>query len=438
MNLEIYNLSRKIAIVLAMFLSLKLFFNGDLLRGILNIFLFLLFYSTSLLYENKYKRITVGYIFIFFVVYISYSFSSCYFTQGLIDELIINGENWPKYDHYYSLYFPTSAIFYIITIIYLKFFVKTKTYNSDVYWKVKHFNFFVGGIVVFILYFISGFQYEFVIPCFVFCLFMILYKKNTILVRWIYFCLIIVLSLICIDIFMMRYKVIGIIFPMLMIYLILTEESKKNSAFKSKLIIIFGLFSIFIYGVLSELYKLNVFYNGNYDVLSVIANPEQLLRFFQNQFERVFSIWIKLGGFIIEHIDRNEFYYGLTYIKFLSEGLGFEYVSLPIITAMYNLSTYAQPGLIAEGYANFHIVGAVLNILIVFLLMEFFIQKYYLNPSIFRLLLTTIPFTKIILDGGSINSAIFLILICIIFNILNFSMSILKYFLKDHRRLIYE
>lgn len=419
MNLEIYKLSRKIAVFMSMFLSFKLLFDGDLWRATLNIFLFLLFYVTSLLYENRYKRITVSYIFIFFVIYIAYTWSPGYFTQKLIDELIANGENWARHDYYYSVYFPSSAIFYIITIIYLKYFVKSKIHVGDIYGRVSHFNFLIGGGVTLILYLILGFQYEFVIPYFAFCFFMFFYKKNTMIVRRVYFCLIILLPLIFVDIFIHRYKVIGIIFPMLMIYLMLTDESKKNSVFKSKLIIILGLFFVLIYGVLSELHKLNVFYSSNYDVLSVIFDGELLSKFIKNQFERVFSVWVTLGGFIIEHVERNEFYYGITYIKFLSEWLGFEYVSLPIITAKYNLSSYAQPGLIAEGYANFHIIGAVLNILVVFFLMEFFIRKYYAKPSVLRLLLMTVPFTKIILDGGSVNSAIYLILICAIFSMLN-------------------
>ncbi len=47
------------------------------------------------------------------------------------------------------------------------------------------------------------------------------------------------------------------------------------------------------------------------------------------------------------------FFHGITYVKSFAGYFGFEYVSLPLLSAKYISASYAQPGLIAEGYANF-------------------------------------------------------------------------------------
>lgn len=97
----------------------------------------------------------------------------------------------------------------------------------------------------------------------------------------------------------------------------------------------------------------------------------------------------------------------------------FDYISLPLITAVYDKAHYAQPGLLAEGYANFGIIGAVINICIVFIFIDFFDRKYCKNPSFINFLYATVPFTKIILDGGTLNSAIYLLVVCVVINIFN-------------------
>ena len=115
----------------------------------------------------------------------------------------------------------------------------------------------------------------------------------------------------------------------------------------------------------------------------------------------------------------NGFYYGITYIKPFAGIFGFQYVSLPIIAAWYDQASYAQPGLLAEGYANFGVIGAALNLLAVFFFMEYTWNKYRRKPSIINLLFAVVPFSQILLDGGTLNSAIYLFALSMFVNIIN-------------------
>ena len=180
-----------------------------------------------------------------------------------------------------------------------------------------------------------------------------------------------------------------------------------------------GVLAGCLYGVVSEVYKLNHDYNGQYQIQDIVTDSQMLFTFFYRQFYRVFAIWIKLGGYIINHAQINGYYFGLTYIKPLAGVFGFQYVSLPLIAAKYDQASYAQPGLLAEGYANFGIIGAAINLLAVFFFMEFTWNRYRRKPSIINLLYTVVPFSQILLDGGTLNSSIYLYIMCMILNMLN-------------------
>lgn len=64
-------------------------------------------------------------------------------------------------------------------------------------------------------------------------------------------------------------------------------------------------------------------------------------------------------------------------------------MSLPLLSAKYISASYAQPGLIAEGYANFGVVGAVINMLIPFAIAEgsltYFLKKRNVLHFVFYL-----------------------------------------------------
>ena len=132
------------------------------------------------------------------------------------------------------------------------------------------------------------------------------------------------------------------------------------------------------------------------------------------QVYRMFGIWIVLGGNIIDYANSAGFFYGITYIKMFAPIFKFEYISLPSISAQLVGANYAQPGLLAEGYANFGVFGAIINMITILIISEICFKRFFIKQNMFNLLIVIIPFTSVLLDGGSVNSTIFNIIIIII------------------------
>ena len=120
------------------------------------------------------------------------------------------------------------------------------------------------------------------------------------------------------------------------------------------------------------------------------------------------AIWCRteLGGNIIQHVKVHGFFHGITYVKSFAGYFGFEYVSLPLLSAKYISASYAQPGLIAEGYANFGVVGAVINMLIPFAIAEESLTYFLKKRNVLALCILSVPYTKLLFDGGTINNMI--------------------------------
>lgn len=113
-------------------------------------------------------------------------------------------------------------------------------------------------------------------------------------------------------------------------------------------------------------------------------------------------------GNIIEYVNAHGFMYGLTYIKPFAFFFGFPYISLPLISAEIINASYAQPGIVAEGYANLGIIGAVINCFIIFIIAEFLLDYYLRKKNMFSLLLVLVTFSQVMLDGGTINSILYM------------------------------
>lgn len=79
-------------------------------------------------------------------------------------------------------------------------------------------------------------------------------------------------------------------------------------------------------------------------------------------------------------------------------------MSLPLLSAKYISASYAQPGLIAEGYANFGVVGAVINMLIPFAIAEGSLTYFLKKRNVLALCILSVPYTKLLFDGGTINN----------------------------------
>ena len=212
-----------------------------------------------------------------------------------------------------------------------------------------------------------------------------------------------------------RFLFIQYIMPLLLIFFLFVAVNDNYKKGKKVVpLLIFGIFVVMAYGMVSELVKLNLYYDRNYNILSEITNFKSIYDSCVRQVYRLFGVWTELGGNIIQHVKVHGFFHGITYVKSFAGYFGFEYVSLPLLSAKYISASYAQPGLIAEGYANFGVVGAVINMLIPFAIAEGSLTYFLKKRNVLALCILSVPYTKLLFDGGTINNMIFGIATCIL------------------------
>lgn len=144
------------------------------------------------------------------------------------------------------------------------------------------------------------------------------------------------------------------------------------------------------------------------DLLYTFASFDTLSYWVDRQIYRIISIWVVLSGNVIEYVNHHGFFYGLTYIKFLASWGGFPYISLPLISAEIIGASYAQPGAVAEGYANFGIIGGAINCFVIFLMAELYLDLYLRKRTILSMLFLFVVFCQVLIDGGTANSVLFL------------------------------
>ena len=203
--------------------------------------------------------------------------------------------------------------------------------------------------------------------------------------------------------------------PLLLIFFLFVAVNDNYKKGKKVVpLLIFGIFVVMAYGMVSELVKLNLYYDRNYNILSEITNFKSIYDSCVRQVYRLFGVWTELGGNIIQHVKVHGFFHGITYVKSFAGYFGFEYVSLPLLSAKYISASYAQPGLIAEGYANFGVVGAVINMLIPFAIAEGSLTYFLKKRNVLALCILSVPYTKLLFDGGTINNMILGIATCIL------------------------
>ncbi len=388
------------------------------MRALMNLSLLVLFLTASYIFEKKYSKITVSYIFVFLVIYMINSLTACAFTEKMIEQMNADKTFGHWVGDYYNLYFFTIVIVYAVILVYLRLTGdKTpETANPDADYPPVYFKNCIAGCILLIgIYFVCNI-YEAIIPVYSYLVHQLFFDKKN---KNKYLILLLVTVAVSWEAVTQRFKFVEIVLPIFFIFLIKNQNHKKINILKVNMIALAGVLAGCLYGVVSEVYKLNHDYNGQYQIRDIVTDSQMLFTFFYRQFYRVFAIWIKLGGYIINHAQINGYYFGLTYIKPLAGVFGFQYVSLPLIAAKYDQASYAQPGLLAEGYANFGIIGAAINLLAVFFFMEFTWNRYRRKPSIINLLYTVVPFSQILLDGGTLNSSIYLYIMCMILNTLN-------------------
>ena len=419
MNKAVFKLTRELAVIFSGMETIVLLNQDYFMRGMMNLFLLILFLTTSHLFEKRYQKISVSYIYVFIVVFIINSLTASAFTPTMIDQMNADKTFGHWIGDYYELYFWTVLIVYAVVMFYLRFSPAPEPAEAEPEedFSPLHSNNCLVGCILLIGIYAVVHIYEAIIPVFAYLVHQLVYDKKHPKGKYIFVMLI--AAAVGREAFTQRFKFVQIMLPIFFIFLIKNKSQKKVNIFKVNVCAMIGVLIGCLYGVVSEVYKLNHDYNGQYRIQDIITNTEMLFTFFYRQFYRVFAIWIKLGGYIIYHTQVNGFYYGITYIKPFAGIFGFQYVSLPIIAAWYDQASYAQPGLLAEGYANFGVIGAALNLLAVFFFMEYTWNKYRRKPSIINLLFAVVPFSQILLDGGTLNSAIYLFALSMFVNIIN-------------------
>lgn len=427
MSNTIYRFTRQLSIIFSTLTSIILFFQGHYFRSVGSIILLVLFFFTSVLYQKRFNVITASYLFIFINLYIVFSLVASYYDCAKIIELDSTGfKNWEKGD-YYPIYFFSVFFAYLCIIVYLKYCCKTRVVRmSDIsITKINVRNMYIGIILTMLIYFTIGRNDIVILPALALIIILLIIDKGRRLLHFIFLLSSLVLFK---TVFFTRYYVIQIVFPAIVSYFMVSKKNEqKYSIGKLYFYFAIGICFVLFYGVVSEMIKLNIFYGGHYTLSSFISSKEKLLLATMRQIYRLFIIWIKDGGYIIYHVKKNGFYFGLSYIKSLASFLDLPYINLPQIAAEYNYSTYSQTGLLAEGYSNFGILGATLNIVFVFLFMEFLRNKFARNPSLVTLSFVAIPFTKILLDGGSLSSGVVLCVVLLIVYFINVLFHFVRY-----------
>lgn len=407
MSSFLYQISRFTAITIVCIF----FFSGIYSFERLYILLFslIIFLINSYLYEKNNKYFNITYSIYFVVVFLSmnigpFSYIHNDIMLSTIDRVPIAIIPQDHYQFYATVYFFVSFFFLIYNCVSVKREVTIDIrQNSQHIIKVM----LASLIFVFPLFIFGGdlFRKSLVaFCCFYFLCFMSkpkgekLYKATMI---GLVLSVAIILSQVT-----WRFVLIQYILPIMYIYVFVLTSKSNSINFYAKFKTILLLMLIGLLAIVSEMHKLGLELS-NLDLISLVSNYELLTHWINRQAYRIVGIWTVLGGNIIDYTDINGFLWGITYIKALSPILGFDYVSLPEISAKLVGANYAQPGLVAEGYANFGLLGSIVNLLMAMILSEYMWCLFIRNQNSLRLLLSILPFTSIIVDGGSINSIVY-------------------------------
>lgn len=424
MTKKMFQVSRLMAIGMVIFVCCNLLMDqkvimldGDILsRCFMAILATVTFWIISVLYEKKRKVFSPGYIFLMVNVFINGLICPCYFTGSRMDAGTREGVIQPQdfWELYLVIYFLTMLVVLIYLLCAKHTTVEIKNEDFIQYNKQDDAAVFLMGIIVFFLNFQFG-ETGVVMYVPILCYFAMRFLWTGGRLN-VYTILAMLAGLYCIyRISYSRYLLVEYVVPILLIYFVLVAVNDNRKRGKKVVpLLIVGVVAVMAYGMVSELIKLNTFWGRDYDLLYEITNFKSIADACARQVYRLFGIWTELGGNIIHHVNINGFYYGLTYVKAFAGIFGFEYVSLPLISAEYISAAYAQPGLLAEGYANFGIIGAVLNLMVPFAIMEGALSWFLKKRDPLAICILTVPFTKILLDGGTINNIIFGIATCIL------------------------
>ena len=424
MTKKMFQVTRAGMVAVTIFICLNLLLDKKVMVGdghiwercALLLISLVVFLAVSVFYEKKRKIFSVGYLFILINVFIDGVLCPGYFTDSRLREMEREGVQEPQ--DFFLLYLGVYFIIMAVILLYLLCLKQTtdEVKQSDFirYKRADDITVFLMGIVILFLNFRLG-TAGLVLYVPVFCYFSVrflcthgnlnLYTVGGLLGGL--YCLYRVRT--------NRFLFIQYIMPLLLIFFLFVAVNDNYKKGKKVVpLLIFGIFVVMAYGMVSELVKLNLYYDRSYNILSEITNFKSIYDSCVRQVYRLFGVWTELGGNIIQHVKVHGFFHGITYVKSFAGYFGFEYVSLPLLSAKYISASYAQPGLIAEGYANFGVVGAVINMLIPFAIAEGSLTYFLKKRNVLALCILSVPYTKLLFDGGTINNMIFGIATCIL------------------------
>lgn len=412
MTKMLFRISRVVALLLGFGMIIYLMEKAYYLRAFIECIMVLTFIGVSFLYERKRKIFSTGYLFVFLVFFITYNLAPCYY----IEENILQRKKLEiqvpsdQFFLYVTIYMICMVI--IVVELMMKKTVKLPikrefTYETDIAVLLMGILFCLPltvymGISMALLY----------VP--VFCYAFLRIKIRNYRLSLAIFIMLAGSVIAILHFIIYRYIMVEYILPIILAYLFVESYTEKAKPGKIICLLFIGVIVIGLYGVVSEVIKLNYFFNKEYDLQLILQNSLALGHYIKSQIYRLFGIWTILGGNIIEYVQENGYFYGITFIKAAAPVFGFPYVNLSVISAKMVGASYAQPGLLAEGYANFGVLGSVLNLLCPYFIAEWCLDYFLKRRSLFAICLLTVPFSKVLLDGGSMNSIIVGMIMCVI------------------------
>lgn len=427
MTRKMFQVSRVALVLITFAVCLSLIFDTRVMllnayvyeRCLMQIICLGLFLWASCLYEKKRKVFSTGYVFLLINVYLNSTVCPCYYTANRLLAMERDAYNMPS-DHY-NIYMMVYFIFMAVVIAYLLCVKHTtediKRYDFIDYKDTDDFAVLAASVLIaWPIMEVTGVSgVMLVAPTLCYFFGRIIYTNYSLSQGLLCMAGLLLGLYGIVRVLDQRYLVIEYLMPLILIFCVFVAvNDNKEKGKKVVPLLCIAIVAVLLYGMVSEIVKLNTYWEKSYDFATEFTNLKSYFDFAANQIYRIFGIWTILGGNIIEHTMLNGYYYGITYIKALAPYLGFEYVSLPVISARYIAASYAQPGLLAEGYANFGILGAVINMLVPFALAETALHFFLKKRNGFWLCMLSIPFVKVLLDGGTINSIIVGAAFCII------------------------
>ena len=426
LHTHLFQLFRHLSVIWFLYILLSSF-SLDLYRIFFGLLGICLYCYVSTLYQNRRYYFTPAFFIYTFLFYISYFFTPFFYDQNRLDTLqLLTNELFP--DDYFILY----SLSFIVVSLFIASYLSCSSLlhiGSDTrltlqYYPLKAEIFIVSIFLIALTHFSTSlFFSKFCLPLFLFYFLRICwfipsfhgFRLPRQLSYGLFFC-----SCSMILYVFYKYGSIRFIFTSYIMTALLASlyiYPIRLTRIRFYVLSSLGLLSVLAYGVFSYALKLVSNYGKDSEIFSnLFLDFDLLFDYVSIQIFRIFGVWMKLSGNIIEILDY-ENYFGLSYLHSIFSFLGLKSIHLPSInSATSSGSSYAQPGLFGESFVNFGFLGVVVIFIFVFLLADLFFLLYCHKRSFLFLSLSIVPFVGVILDGGSLVSILLMIVVCFLFS----------------------